>query len=627
MVDDKNTRAAARLDEMGIGAFPTTSFDGRYGEVVGGYPDTAVYTGEILSTGPRDVTTEILDLSVSMSWLGGQGGPDDDIEITVSITVMPGLTFAYPDGVPELILPGQETTFGVDVIGSGIGVPVSGTGQLHYSINGGSVVTVDMSESMPNEYEAVLPAINCDDYMDFYFSAQEQTVGVMYDHETSPFHAYPINEIDTLYFDDFEGAFDWTVSGGQWAQGAPTGGGGQYGNPDPSSSYSGSSELGYNLNGDYGPNLPQHHVTSPAIDCSGIYNIELSFQRWLGVESPSYDHAYLRISNDGTSWTTIWENDAEVTDASWTEQAYDISSYADDQRSVYVRFTMGVTDGSWQFCGWNIDDVALIGYNCTQGFAIVTESLPDWTEGHPYSQTLSCVFPNGTVVWTDRDGDLAGTGLSLSSDGLVSGTPSVAGPVSFTAVVTDETPDTVEKAFTFVINPPVVITTTAMPEATVDEPYSSVILSTGGTGEVEWTEIGSGLSGTGLTLSADGTIEGTVGSPQTINFTVAATDQVGAFDESALTIQANPAYLCGDVDGNGVGPNIEDLVYLVNYMFNGGPPPPVMAATDVDGNGEGPNIADLVYLVSYMFSGGPDLLCDGLLATPEATTTTSVDLR
>ncbi|MFH1686339.1 MAG: hypothetical protein ABIE70_02305, partial [bacterium] len=69
------------------------------------------------------------------------------------------------------------------------------------------------------------------------------------------------------------------------------------------------------------------------------------------------------------------------------------------------------------------------------------------------------------------------------------------------------------------------------------------------------------------------------------------------------------AWLCADINGNGVGPDIEDLVYLVSYMFQGGPEPPVMAATDVNGNGVGPDIEDLVYLVAYMFQGGPEPTC------------------
>ncbi|MDH3889844.1 MAG: PKD domain-containing protein [candidate division Zixibacteria bacterium] len=64
----------------------------------------------------------------------------------------------------------------------------------------------------------------------------------------------------------------------------------------------------------------------------------------------------------------------------------------------------------------------------------------------------------------------------------------------------------------------------------------------------------------------------------------------------------------GDVDGSGFGPFIDDLVYMVDYMFNQGPPPPIMANADVDGSGS-LDIADLVYLVDYMFNAGPAPVC------------------
>lgn len=61
----------------------------------------------------------------------------------------------------------------------------------------------------------------------------------------------------------------------------------------------------------------------------------------------------------------------------------------------------------------------------------------------------------------------------------------------------------------------------------------------------------------------------------------------------------------GNVDGI-VGDQIDiaDLVYLVGYMFDGGPPPPVFEEADVNADGN-LDIADLVYLVTYMFGGGP----------------------
>lgn len=65
---------------------------------------------------------------------------------------------------------------------------------------------------------------------------------------------------------------------------------------------------------------------------------------------------------------------------------------------------------------------------------------------------------------------------------------------------------------------------------------------------------------------------------------------------------------CADIDGNGTVADISDLVYLVNYMFGGGPPPAMMSAANIDGEG-GLTIADLVYLATYMFQGGPAPIC------------------
>ncbi|MCK4606674.1 MAG: VCBS repeat-containing protein, partial [candidate division Zixibacteria bacterium] len=69
-------------------------------------------------------------------------------------------------------------------------------------------------------------------------------------------------------------------------------------------------------------------------------------------------------------------------------------------------------------------------------------------------------------------------------------------------------------------------------------------------------------------------------------------------------------YKCGDVNGDCKELiDIADLVYLVDYMFNSGPEPPVMEAGDCDGSGGIIDIADLVYLVDYMFNEGPPPVC------------------
>jgi len=66
--------------------------------------------------------------------------------------------------------------------------------------------------------------------------------------------------------------------------------------------------------------------------------------------------------------------------------------------------------------------------------------------------------------------------------------------------------------------------------------------------------------------------------------------------------------LRGDADGNGTGPDIADLVYMVAYAFSGGLPVICQPNADIDNAGLlAPYIADIVYLVNYMFDGGPGL--------------------
>jgi len=151
------------------------------------------------------------------------------------------------------------------------------------------------------------------------------------------------------------------VAQGQWQYGVPTGQG-TPGFADPTSGFTGSNVYGYNLAGDFPANLPETHLTTTAIDCSQLSKVSLHFKRWLCVEPSYYDHAYVRVSSDGTNWTTVWQNSTSGTsDTSWSPQEFDLSAYADGKSQVYVRWTMGTTDSVVQYCGWNIDDVEIWG--------------------------------------------------------------------------------------------------------------------------------------------------------------------------------------------------------------------------------------------------------------------------
>jgi hypothetical protein len=177
----------------------------------------------------------------------------------------------------------------------------------------------------------------------------------------------------------------WSVQG-QWAFGRPTGGGSS--NRDPTSGHTGLNVYGYNLNGDYTNNMPVYYLTTTPLDLTGVTQTELRFWRWLGVESASYDHANVQISNNGSTWYTIWEHTGgSVSDSAWSQRIHDISQWADNQATVWIRWGMGPTDSSVTYPGWNIDDIEIWG---------VVPYVPTLCPGD-----MNC---DGQVTYADIDG-------------------------------------------------------------------------------------------------------------------------------------------------------------------------------------------------------------------------------
>lgn len=216
-----------------------------------------------------------------------------------------------------------------------------------------------------------------------------------------------------IYFWNLNTNPGWTTQG-QWAWGQPTGGGGQYGNNDPTSGFTGQNVYGYNLSGDYTNSMPEYHLTSTAIDCSNLFNVSVKFYRWLNVEKPQYDHAYFRVSNNGTTWTTIWENGATITDSSWNLVEYDISAVADGKATVYLRWTMGTTDSSWLYSGWNIDDIAIWGVNqCAAPSILTSPQNTQATAGHPCSLSVSASGTSLSYQWRKGGQPVGGNTATL----------------------------------------------------------------------------------------------------------------------------------------------------------------------------------------------------------------------
>jgi len=298
----------------------------------------------------------------TFEWGAILGNPDIGIRSEWALSVM------LPDGPPRYATPDAPTYFSVQIRG-GTESYVPGSGLLHYRLGDGTFETSALAHDAGDLYEATLPPGGGAGTIEFYVSAEGDggtTVSSPYNAPEAIYTA-AVGSVLEVFREGFDVDPGWTTEG-QWAFGRPTGGGGEYGGPDPTSGHTGDNVYGYNLDGDYPNNLPEQHLTSLPIDCSGVGGLTLKFWRWLGVEQGIYDRAYVRVSNNGSDWTTVWENGAEVTDYAWAFHELDISAVADGQPTVYLRWTMGPTDRGWRYCGWNIDDVEISGFaTCVDG--------------------------------------------------------------------------------------------------------------------------------------------------------------------------------------------------------------------------------------------------------------------
>jgi hypothetical protein len=64
-----------------------------------------------------------------------------------------------------------------------------------------------------------------------------------------------------------------------------------------------------------------------------------------------------------------------------------------------------------------------------------------------------------------------------------------------------------------------------------------------------------------------------------------------------------PSTMPGDVNGDGIT-DVSDAVFIVNYLFQGGPPSNPPAAADINGDCF-TGLSDLIWLLNYLYRGGP----------------------
>jgi large repetitive protein len=185
---------------------------------------------------------------------------------------------------------------------------------------------------------------------------------------------------------------------------------------------------------------------------------------------------------------------------------------------------------------------------------VITSTLGNMIVGTPISTALAATGGRTPFTWTVLSGSLP-QGLSLSSEGLLSGTPSAPGDSNFVVQVRDANGITGSKAFAVSVVAQLVITTESLPPASFGVSYSATIAATGGTLPYTWSAAGGALP-PGLTLNPSGTVTGTPTAAGSFSFTARVADaarpqqtaertftiQVALPDVSgvSITVPANP---------------------------------------------------------------------------------------
>ncbi|HKE21036.1 MAG TPA: putative Ig domain-containing protein [Bryobacteraceae bacterium] len=250
-----------------------------------------------------------------------------------------------------------------------------------------------------------------------------------------------------------------------------------------------------------------------------------------------------------------------------------------------TQFTSGTlagtltTAGSYSFTVTVTDSTQT---NASQGYTIVVAatSLTITTTSPLTAGQLGVQYPgvqfqatggSGTYTWS---ADGTPPGLSLSSAGALSGTPTKAGTFTIPVAVVDSNKATANGSFSITISG-ITITTASLPNGVVGTAYGGAMAATGGIGALTWSASGLPAS---VALSPAGNFGGAPTATGTSSVTVTATDSAGNTASKTYTLTVTNLVLTitasGPVPAGTVGTG-----FSLGFSASGGASPYTFSAT------------------------------------------------